>query len=63
MKGKKKKKEVEEGWDLCPGEGAEGEERFPHMRESPHQQGDELGQKKSFGCLEENSWSMVDRTE
>lgn len=39
------------GWDLHPREGAEGEERLPHLGESPHQPGDELGRKGTLEAL------------
>lgn len=48
---RKKKREAEMGWDLHPREGAEGEERLPHLGESPHQPGDELGRKGTLEAL------------
>lgn len=39
----RKEKKAEAGWDLYLREGAEGEERFPHLGESPDQCGDWLG--------------------
>lgn len=51
--GLQRKKKAEVCQDLHPGERAEGEERLLHLRKSPHHQGDELRQERSFRCLGE----------
>lgn len=54
MKEKKKKRSVSRSGP-GPREGAEGEGRLLHLEESPHQQGNQLEQEKSFGDLEEST--------
>ena len=53
------------GWDPCPWglRGPEKAERFPHPKEPPHQQEDQLGRRISGAVRGEwNSWSVAGRT-
>ena len=46
---------------MCPLQGAEGEERFPHLGKPPHWWRDQLGQKGNFWGLEESPATICDR--
>ena len=54
----KKERKKKSGWHLCPREGTVKEERFRNPKMSPHCQGDQPGQRESFGVSKNSATSF-----
>ena len=57
----RREKEKERRRDAAPLGGAEGEEKFPHLKKPPHWWGDQLGWKGSFGGYQRRAQMICGR--